>query len=235
MNIAIIGYGKMGKIIEKISKKRGHNIIIKTSKTPTKKDLKKSEVAIEFSTPKSAVNNIKICLKNKIPIISGTTGWENKIDIIKNICKKTKGSFLYSSNFSIGVNIFFEINKKLANIMKKNNEYKIYIKEIHHKDKIDIPSGTAIKIAQDIIEKNSKIKKWTLNTEKYKKEEIPIIVERKKNEIGTHIVIYKSKIDNIKIKHNANNRKGFGLGAVIAAEWIKNKKGFFTMKDVLDL
>ncbi|WGH27463.1 MAG: 4-hydroxy-tetrahydrodipicolinate reductase [Candidatus Bostrichicola ureolyticus] len=235
MNIAIIGYGQMGKAIEKIAKKRKHNIIYITSSKPEVDNLKKAEVAIEFTKPESAFENLKICLENKIPIVCGTTGWLNKLKMIEDICKKNNGTFLYSSNFSISMNIFFKINSFLAKMMSSYiQNYNIIIEEIHHLRKLDKPSGTAISLAEDIIKETNK-KNWYLldNNKDVKSNEIPILSKRIENTIGTHIITYSSNIDYIKIKHNAYNRDGFALGAIIAAEWIKDKKGIFSMKEVL--
>ncbi|WGH26441.1 MAG: 4-hydroxy-tetrahydrodipicolinate reductase [Candidatus Bostrichicola ureolyticus] len=236
MNIAIIGYGQMGKAIEKIAKKRKHNIIYITSSKPEVDNLKKAEVAIEFTKPESAFENLKICLENKIPIVCGTTGWLNKLKMIEDICKKNNGTFLYSSNFSISMNIFFKINSFLAKMMSSYiQNYNIIIEEIHHLRKLDKPSGTAISLAEDIIKETNK-KNWYLldnNKDNIKSNEIPILSKRIENTIGTHIITYSSNIDYIKIKHNAYNRDGFALGAIIASEWIKDKKGIFSMKEVL--
>tara|TARA_B100001113_G_scaffold136058_1_gene111753 strand:- start:1605 stop:2279 length:675 start_codon:yes stop_codon:yes gene_type:complete len=222
MNIAIFGYGKMGKKISEHALKKGHKILIKsTSKNPANKsDLSNVDVVIDFSTPNSAFENISYAINNKIPVISGTTNWLNKIDQIQKLCNKNNGAFLYSSNFSLGVNIFFNINRRLAELMKKQN-YKVSISETHHTEKLDSPSGTAITIYNDI-KKNKN------------EEEIPINSNRKSNEIGTHEVNYTSDIDNLTIKHVAKTRDGFALGALLAAEWIQNKRGFFTFADVLE-
>ncbi|MFP3037487.1 MAG: 4-hydroxy-tetrahydrodipicolinate reductase [Candidatus Karelsulcia muelleri] len=241
LNIGLIGYGNMGKSIEKQAILRGHKIGFITNKTPSYKELKNSnlELVLEFSSPKSAVSNIIVCLENKIPIVCGTTGWENQYDFIKQKCKKYNGSFLYSPNFSIGVNILFILNKILAKIMFKSNlDYKVSINEIHHKNKLDSPSGTAIALAKDIIlEKYCKksCKNW--GTLKNNKKNIYISSKRIDNIIGIHTVFYESLIDVIQIKHFAKKRKGFALGAIIAAEWLyENKKtGIFSMKDVLNL
>lgn len=233
MKLALIGYGKMGKSIEKEAIDRGHDIVLKTSTTPKIKEIQNTDIAIEFSNPKSAFENVKICLENKISVVCGTTGWLERIDDLKQICKKQNSAFMYSSNFSIGMNILFKINKKLAEIMNKYNEYNIYIEEIHHKQKVDIPSGTSITLANDIIKKTNK-KEWTIkncdNTNK-----ILIKCKRLENITGIHNINYESNIDKIQLKHEAYNRRGFAIGAVIAAEWINNKKGFFSMQDVLDI
>ena len=221
MNIAIIGNGKMGKLISKIAKERNHIITITTSsKNPAYNiDFKNIDVAIDFSTPNTAFENISHAIKNNIPVISGTTGWTNKLDEIHSICEIHNGAFLHSPNFSIGVNLFFKLNIELAELMKKQN-YTIQIHEVHHTEKIDSPSGTAKRIKKDI----QKIKNYT---EK-------ISSERIENIIGIHKVKYTSEFDEIEIKHSANNRNGFALGAIIAAEWIINKKGVFDIIDVLN-
>lgn len=235
MKIALIGYGKMGKSIEKESILRGHNIVLKTSKTPKIEEIKNADLAIEFSNPESAFKNVKICLENKLPVVCGTTGCLDQINDLKKICKKQNATFIYSSNFSIGMNIFFNINRKLAKIMNKYHEYNVNIEEIHHKQKLDIPSGTSISLAEDIIKETNK-KKWTI-TNCNTKDEILIKYKRLENIIGIHSVNYESKIDNLQIKHMAYNRKVFAIGAIIAAEWIimNNQNGCFSMQDVLEI
>ena len=233
MKIALFGYGKMGKVIEKIAKNRGHKIIYRIDENSINYDLKKVDVAIDFSTPKAAFSNINMALENSIPIISGTTGWLDNYNKAVKLCNEKNGAFLYASNFSLGVNIFFEINRQLAKIMSNHPEYVIKMKEIHHTEKIDAPSGTAITLAESII-KETDYQKWSLNKD-FKENEISIEAQRLSDKTGTHEVIYKSDIDEIKIKHAALNREGFGLGAVIAAEWLIGKKGVFSMKDVLNI
>lgn len=233
MKIALFGYGKMGKIVEKIAKNRGHEIIFKIDKNSSQYDLNNVDIAIDFSTPKSALSNISKALENCIPIISGTTGWTEKYNKAVKLCNKKNGAFLYASNFSLGVNIFFEINRNLAKIMNNYTEYKIKMNEIHHIEKIDAPSGTAITLAESIIEETN-YQKWSFGND-FKEDEISIESQRLLDNTGTHEVIYKSEIDEIKIKHVASNRDGFGLGAVIAAEWLIGKKGVFSMKDVLNI
>ena len=233
MKIALFGYGKMGKVIEKIAKNRGHKIIYRIDENSINYDLKKVDVAIDFSTPKAAFSNINMALENSIPIISGTTGWLDNYNKAVKLCNEKNGAFLYASNFSLGVNIFFEINRQLAKIMSNHPEYVIKMKEIHHTEKIDAPSGTAITLAESII-KETDYQKWSLNKD-FKENEISIEAQRISDKTGTHEVIYKSDIDEIKIKHAAVNREGFGLGAVIAAEWLIGKKGVFSMKDVLNI
>lgn len=233
MNIALIGYGKMGKTIEKAAKTRGHNIILATSSTPEAKAFKTAEVAIEFSRPEAAFENLKLCLEYQLPVVCGTTGWLEKLSTIEEICHARGGTFLYTSNFSIGVNIFFEINRRVAKLMAPYSEYEVNIEEIHHAEKLDAPSGTAISLAQDIIKETEKTG-WVLNEKKHECQ-IPIQAKRLGNVPGTHTVTYHSAIDDIEIKHQAHNRQGFALGAVIAAEWIKDKKGIFSMKEVLGI
>ena len=231
MNIAILGYGKMGKEIEEISTERGHKIIYKIDKDSIIQDLNGVDVAINFSTPQSAFKNISNALNNSIPVICGTTGWLDNYNEVVKLSNKTNTSFLYSSNFSLGVNLFFELNKKLASIMKNHNQYKVSIEEIHHIEKLDKPSGTAIKIAEDIFEKSG-YKKWSFIEDE---ENVIKMTSRRTNNIpGTHVLKYSSEIDSIEIKHTAKNRKGFAMGAVIAAEWIINKKGVFEMEDVIN-
>ena len=233
MKIALFGYGKMGKIVEKIAKNRGHEIIFKIDKNSSHYDLNNVDIAIDFSTPKSALSNISKALENCIPIISGTTGWTEQYNKAVKLCNEKNGAFLYASNFSLGVNIFFEINRKLAKTMNNYKEYKIKMKEIHHIEKIDAPSGTAITLAGSIIEETN-YQKWSLGND-FKEDEISIESQRISENTGTHEVVFKSEVDEIKIKHVAGNREGFGLGAVIAAEWIIGKKGVFSMKDVLNI
>jgi 4-hydroxy-tetrahydrodipicolinate reductase len=223
----------MGKVIDKIAKNRGHKIIYRIDENSINYDLKKVDVAIDFSTPKAAFSNINMALENSIPIISGTTGWLDNYNKAVKLCNEKNGAFLYASNFSLGVNIFFEINRQLAKIMSNHPEYVIKMKEIHHIEKIDAPSGTAITLAESII-KETDYQKWSLNKD-FKENEISIEAQRLSDKTGTHEVIYKSDIDEIKIKHAAVNREGFGLGAVIAAEWLIGKKGVFSMKDVLNI
>ena len=230
MKIALLGYGKMGKEIEKISIERGHSISIIKDKNDTVTSIDNVDVAINFSTPDSAVDNIKLALNSSVPIICGTTGWLDDYEKIVEFSKKTNTSFLYSSNYSLGVNLFFDLNKKLAKLISSLKDYELKISETHHTEKLDKPSGTAITIAEDIIN-NSKYLSWTF--EKNNTSEIEIESLRKANVPGTHSVTYSSEIDSIEIKHSAHNRKGFALGAVVAAEWIIDKKGVFNMSDVI--
>lgn len=233
MKIALLGYGKMGKVIEKILLQRGHEIVLRKSSTTTFDGLKNADVAIDFSLPNVAVTNILECLYAGIPVISGTTGWLDKYQEMVTLCDEKNGAFIYGSNFSLGVNLFFDLNEKLAKMMANFNQYKVEIEEIHHIQKLDAPSGTAISLANGIIE-NSDYKTWTLS-EEVKDSEIFIDAQRIENVPGTHSVIYDSLVDAIEITHTAHSREGFAFGAVIAAEWIFGKKGVFTMKDVLNL
>jgi 4-hydroxy-tetrahydrodipicolinate reductase len=232
MKIALLGYGKMGKEIEKIALSRGHEIVIRKD-INDKIDITLADVAIDFSVPSSAFNNITNCINNNVPVISGTTGWLNSYEEAVKLCNDKKSAFMYASNYSLGVNIFFELNKQLAKMMNSLEDYDISMEEIHHTQKLDAPSGTAITLAEGIIENSSK-KNWDLG-EKTSEENIPITAKRIPNIPGTHSVWYDSKVDSIEIKHTANSREGFALGAVVAAEWILGKKGVFSMKDVLNI
>ncbi len=236
MKIAILGYGKMGQFIEKVAQNRGHNILLKINQHNIDElnieNLKKADVVIDFSTPESAKTNIILSIDAKKPIISGTTGWLDDYKEVKDYCIKNDGAFLYASNFSLGVNLFFELNKNLAKLMKRHEQYQIRINEIHHTEKLDAPSGTAISLAEQIISESNIKNKWALNSEN-SDEELKIDAQRKGNITGTHSVNYKSETDSILIKHEAHSRDGFALGAIIAAEWIINKKGVFSMHDVL--
>ena len=227
MKIALLGYGRMGKEIEKIAISRGHEIVIRKD-VDDKIDITIADVAIDFSVPTSAFNNITNCLNNDVPVISGTTGWLDKYEDAVALCKEKNGGFIYASNYSVGVNIFFELNKQLAKMMSTLEDYKVSMEEIHHTKKLDAPSGTAITLAEGIIENTSK-KGWELD--KISSEEnIPIVAKRIPDVPGTHSVWYNSEVDTIEIKHTAHNRQGFALGAVIAAEWILDKTGVVSMK-----
>lgn len=232
MNIALLGYGKMGKIIEGIALKRGHHISLKADSKTTTFDFSNTDVAIDFSLPTTAILNIKKAIDADVPVISGTTGWLEKYDDIVNYCTLKKGAFLYASNFSLGVNVFFEVNRVLASLIANYPSYNVTMEEIHHTQKLDAPSGTAITLAEGII-KESDYKNWTLNSPK--PTEIKIEAKRIEDVPGTHAITYNSDVDTIEIKHTAHNRHGFALGAVIAAEWIANKKGVFSLKDVLNI
>lgn len=222
----------MGKEIEQIALQRGHEIVIKTSSNHNY-DISLADIAIDFSVPNSAFNNISNCFNNNVPVISGTTGWLDKYDKAVNLCKEKNGAFIYASNFSLGVNIFFELNNQLAKMMNTLEDYNVTIEEIHHTKKLDAPSGTAITLAEGIIDNSSK-SEWSLEGNS-SDNNIPITAIRTPEVPGTHTISYNSTIDSIDIKHTAHSRKGFALGAVVAAEWLVDKKGVFSMKDVLNI
>ena len=229
MKIAILGYGKMGKEIEKISLDKGHEIVLIIDEKSDRRISKKVDVAINFCTPQTAYKNIHLALSNNIPVVSGTTGWLSNYPKIIQLSRKQQTGFLYSPNFSLGVNLFFELNKKLIKMMNNHMDYKLSIDEIHHVEKKDKPSGTAIRLAKDIIKK-SNYKSWSNSK---KNDSIFIKSLRKNNVPGTHTVKYSSLIDEIKITHKAKNRTGFAIGAVAAAEWIIGKTGVYGMDDVI--
>ena len=231
MRIALVGYGKMGHIIDELATKKGHEIVARLNETPTVENLNNPDVVIEFSNPEVAFNNIKLCLENKIPVICGTTGWLDQKPEIEKIALQNNTAFLYGSNFSLGVNLFFALNEKLANLMKDFPEYNVQLEEIHHTQKKDAPSGTAISIAEGIIKNNDRFNSWKLDETQNK--ELGIFAVRENDVPGTHSVYYKSDVDEIEIKHTAFNRNGFAVGAIVAAEWIIGKQGNLTMKDVL--
>ena len=237
MNIALLGYGKMGQAIEEIALQRGHQVVLRINDQNlgdlTKDNIKNADVAIEFTNPQSAVNNILFCLDENVPIVCGTTGWLSELKTIEEKCNNKNGSFLYASNFSIGVNIFFELNKKLASLMKSHPEYEISLEEIHHTQKKDAPSGTAITLAEQIISASDQKNKW-VNSVSERESELSIISKRIDEVPGTHAVKYTSPIDDIEITHTAHNRQGFAQGAVLAAEFLADKKGIFSMKEVLN-
>ncbi len=232
MKIALLGYGKMGQVIERIATERGHEIVLKKDEFNTYEGLSDADVAIDFSVPSAAVANISSCFHANIPVVSGTTGWLEHYDEMEALCKAKNGGFISSSNFSLGVNIFFELNDYLAKIMAQFDSYKVAMEEIHHTQKLDAPSGTAISLAKGVIE-NSTYSNWTLATPN--SNEIYIEAKRIGDVPGTHTVTYNSVVDAIEIKHTAHNREGFALGAVIAAEWLAGKQGIYSMKDVLNL
>jgi 4-hydroxy-tetrahydrodipicolinate reductase len=238
LNIALIGYGKMGKAIEAIVLQRGHRVVltidINNVQDFTEVNLKKADVAIEFTSPHSAFDNVMKCLSFGVPVVCGSTGWLQQLEKVTTHCKQQNGCFLYASNFSIGVNIFFEINKRLAALMNQHADYAIRLEEIHHTQKKDAPSGTAVSLAEQILENIPQKTKW-VNNETTAIEELPIISKRIDPAPGTHIVSYQSAIDTIDIIHTAHNRTGFATGAVLAAEFVKGKKGIFGMKEVLGL
>ncbi|MGK0387611.1 MAG: 4-hydroxy-tetrahydrodipicolinate reductase [Maribacter sp.] len=238
MDIILIGYGRMGKAIEGFAIEKGHKIVLKIDKENLEKfnpnNLKKADVAIDFSLPHSAFNNIKTCIDTGVPVISGTTGWTEKLPELQQYCKEKNGTFLYASNFSIGVNIFFEINQLLARLMDNHSQYDVSMEEIHHVHKLDSPSGTGITLANQIIQHLGRKTKWK-EIENADKETLGIHSKRIELTPGTHAVQYSSEIDTIDIIHTAHSRDGFAKGALLAAEWIANKKGVFGMKDVLGL
>jgi len=232
MKIALLGYGKMGKEIEKIALERGHEIVLRKTEENDFNGLENADVAIDFSIPTAATENISTCFNYNIPVISGTTGWLERYDEMVVLCNEKNGAFLYGSNFSVGVNLFFELNAYLAKLMANIKEYNVSMEEIHHTQKLDAPSGTAISLAQEIITETD-YTDWTL--ENPSENQIHIEAKRIEDVPGTHSIFYKSAVDEIEIKHTAFSRQGFALGAVVAAEWIKDKKGIFSMKDVLNL
>lgn len=232
MKIAILGYGKMGKTIEKLAEKKGHTIVYKATSETHEGIFEEAEVAIEFSSPEAAIDNLTKCFEKGIPVICGTTGWLDRYKEVEKFCNDRNGSFIYASNFSVGVNLFFNLNEHLAKLMAPWDEYKVSVKEIHHTQKKDAPSGTAISIAEGIIENSNKTD-WKLDEASEKT--LKIEADRIGDVKGTHIVTYASKIDDISIKHEAHSREGFAKGAILAAEWLQDKKGIFTMKDVLGI
>jgi len=232
MKIALLGYGKMGKVIEGIALQRGHEIVLRKKSDDSFDGLKDADVAIDFSIPDAAIGNISACLNNNIPVISGTTGWLEHYHDMAQLCEEKKGAFIYGSNFSLGVNIFFELNTYLAKMMANLKQYNVSMEEVHHTQKLDAPSGTAITLAKDIIN-NSDYAGWAIGNPK--EGDIFIDAKRVEGVPGTHTVTYNSEVDAIAIKHTAHNREGFALGAVIAAEWIIGKEGVYGMKDVLGL
>lgn len=232
MKIALLGYGKMGKVIERIALEREHEIVLKKTEENSFDGLLDADVAIDFSVPTAAVQNISECLHHNIPIVSGTTGWLEHYDDMTSLCTSKNGAFIYGSNFSLGVNLFFELNAHLAKIMSRFNQYEVSMEEIHHTQKLDKPSGTAITLAQNII-KEKNLSSWSI--ENPNENELFIDVKRIDSVPGTHSISYRSEVDTIEITHTAHNRDGFALGAVIASEWLINKKGIYTMKDVLGL
>lgn len=236
MKIAILGYGKMGKVIDDLATAAGHEIVLTidayNQEKMTSVALQEADVAIEFSRPEAAVENIKSCLDAGIPIVCGTTGWLDKIEEIRAHCNKTNGAFFYASNFSIGVNIFFELNKYLAELMNTQQEYEVHMEEIHHTEKLDAPSGTAITLAKGILEKIERKAQW-INNMNDVPTDLSIVSKRLTGVPGTHSVSYQSSIDTIEIKHTAHSREGFAKGAIQAASWIIGKHGIFGMEDML--
>jgi len=238
VNILILGYGKMGKIISSIAEERGHTIIGKITEDNVSDlediDIDAIDVAIEFSQPEAAIANITWAIENRIPVVSGTTGWLDKKPEIERLTLSKGGTFFYASNFSIGVNIFFKINRYLAKLMEEQPSYKIRMEEVHHTEKKDAPSGTAITLAEDIINKVDRAKRWNLDTDSVDNGHNILITSKRIDEVpGTHTVSYQSEIDDIEITHTAHNRTGFALGAVLVSEWIKDRKGILSMNDFL--
>lgn len=239
MKIALIGYGKMGKAIETIALERGHQIVAKVNSENALTDLldKNVDVAIEFTRPDVAVENILFCSKNQIPVVVGTTAWSHDYDRVAESITNSNSALLTASNFSVGVNLLFELNRQLARLIQPYSEYTPSIEEIHHLQKLDAPSGTAVTLANDLMQNNTKVNQWKLGEEsapEVESNELAITSFRLPDVPGTHVVKYTSEIDTIEIKHEAHNRKGFALGAVLAAEYLNGKKGIFTMSDVLN-
>jgi 4-hydroxy-tetrahydrodipicolinate reductase len=233
MKIILLGYGKMGKIIEQIAITRGHQITARIDVDNTRDfDSVDGDVAIEFSHPDAAYGNVKKCIERKLPVVCGTTGWLTRKPELETLCKKTNGTFFYASNYSLGVNVFFKLNQYVAKMLNHFSEYDISIDEVHHSEKKDAPSGTAITLAEGIIENVNRKKKW-VNQKTGKTEDIFVESFRIDQVPGTHVVKYESAIDDIEIKHIAHSREGFATGAVLVAEWIKDKKGVLSMEDFL--
>jgi 4-hydroxy-tetrahydrodipicolinate reductase len=238
LKIAILGYGKMGKAIEKMALSKGYKVVVKIDSEPDweefDEDLGRADVAIEFSMPETAVQNIKRCFGKNIPVVTGTTGWKNYESEIKQLCLKKQQAIFIAANFSIGVNVFFEVNKKLASLMNRQGQYEISIEETHHVQKIDKPSGTAIRLAEDIISQHKQLKQWA-GDETNKDDTLEVRSFRKGQVTGTHVVRYISDNDILEIKHEALNRNGFAQGALMAAEWIIGRKGVFGMSDLMGI
>lgn len=236
MRIALIGYGKMGQMIESIAVARGHEVVLKinidNTADFTPENVQKADVAIEFTSPHSAFANVSSCLNWGVPVVCGSTGWNDRLTEAKNLSQAKQVGFLHASNFSVGVNIFFELNKQLARLMAPHTAYDVRLREIHHTAKIDAPSGTAVTLAEGILENLERKKEW-INEPTANHQQLSIISDRVDPAPGTHHVIYSSDIDDIEIIHTAHNRKGFAMGAVLAAEFLAGKKGVHTMSDVL--
>jgi 4-hydroxy-tetrahydrodipicolinate reductase len=237
MRISLLGYGKMGREIEAIASERGHHLPFKINSSNTEDrdslSAENTDVVIEFSRPESAVENISACLKKGLPIVVGTTGWYEQYEQMKKLCRENNTALLAGTNFSVGVNILFQLNKQLAKMMDKQESYSAEVEEIHHTQKLDSPSGTAITLAEGILENHHAYESW-VNEKTDKAKVLPIHSIRTEGVPGTHEISYRSAIDDISIRHVAHNRKGFALGAVLAAEYITGKSGVFTMSDVLD-
>lgn len=236
MNIALLGYGKMGKTIEGLASGMGHKIVLKinadNAHERTVENIKKADVAIEFSRPETAFDNVQFCIQNKIPVVSGTTAWLEPMEEAKTFCREEGGAFFYASNFSIGVNIFFALNRYLAGLINSQGQYEVKMTEVHHTQKLDAPSGTAISLAQDILQKLDRKEAW-VNEKTTESSKLEILSERVEGVPGTHLVQYLSPIDQIDIQHIAHSREGFAKGAIMAAEWLIGKEGYFEMSDLL--
>ncbi|NCG29118.1 MAG: 4-hydroxy-tetrahydrodipicolinate reductase [Bacteroidetes bacterium] len=236
MKIGIIGYGKMGREIERIAQDRGHEVIARISSSSGDHEwelLNEADVCIEFSNPNSALTNFLHCFENGFPIVTGTTGWYDKMGEVQRLQSKYKASFFWASNFSLGVNLFWQLNEQLARLMNPYDDYSISLKEIHHTEKLDAPSGTAITTAEQIIRTIDGLDGWKLERDDPNENELPIEAVREADVKGTHSVTYDSEVDKIELKHEAKSRAGFAIGAVLAAEFLQDKHGFFTMKDLL--
>lgn len=244
MKIILLGYGKMGQLIERFAMKRGHEVVLivdeRNRDSITSEDLEEADMAIDFSTPNAALENISLCFESNLPLVVGTTGWYEHLDEVKDTCLEADQALLYGSNFSIGVNIFFHINKMLAKAINPYKQYDVQVEEIHHIHKLDAPSGTAITIAEGILENSDEKKSWVNSVEGSGEEVIPkpneLLIESLRIEEvpGTHTVLYSSEVDQIEFKHTAHSREGFALGAVIAAEWLFGKKGFYQVTEMFD-
>lgn len=237
MKIALLGYGKMGKAIERVARERGHEIVLVVDEmnraSCSDEQLKQADVAIEFTTPAVAVDNYSWCFRNGIPVVSGTTGWLEKWSEVTDACGKAGGAFFYASNYSIGVNIFFHLNRWLAKSMAAFDDYKVFVEETHHVHKLDAPSGTAITLAKGILGEHPGYSSWKLDEGEVKDDELPVKAKREGEVPGIHAVTYKSEVDEIKIYHSAFSRDGFARGAVLAAEFLVGKKGVYGMDDLL--
>lgn len=244
MKVALLGYGKMGQIIERFALERGHEVVLKINADNlddlNKSNLSKADVAIDFSAPDAAISNIYACFEANLPIVVGTTGWYGQLQEVKNECLSSNNTLLYGSNFSIGVNIFFHVNKVLAKLMSNFPAYDVQVEEIHHTQKLDSPSGTAMTIAEGIIEELEGKTEWVNELvgspfeDVIKKEQVLIESHRIENVPGTHTVVYSSEVDDIELKHTAHSRAGFALGAIVAAEWLQNKQGFYNIADIFN-
>lgn len=244
MKIALLGYGKMGQIIERFALERGHEVVLKISSSNlddlNTANLSKADVAIDFSIPDATIGNIYRCFEANVPIVVGSTGWYGQLQEVKDECLASNNTLLYGSNFSIGVNIFFHINQVLAKVMNNFPAYDVQVEEIHHTQKLDSPSGTAMTIAEGIIDALDSKKEWvnelvgTPFEEVIKKDQVLIESHRIEHVPGTHTVVYSSEVDDIEIKHTAHNRAGFALGAIVAAEWLQNKQGFYNIADIFN-